>query len=348
MNRWEKVMGMKIGHRTLKTGIAVTLSLIVSNLLKIDSPVYAVIAAILVMQPSVSDSWKRGLDRLLGTIMGAIIGIGFINISPGNPILAGLGTIILIVIMNKFNWTEAITIGTVVFISIFISDRTDYINYAYHRTLDTSIGIIIAVIVNYIIYPPDYYEKVMEDTEKNFTDVLKYSIRCLEVLLYHEEERINVLENQIERIEEVILTSEKLIEIQEKEIKVIPEGHSKYKKMQVSHNMEKEILQHLQNIQDVIEKGINANVIDIVRKDLEEANSLLINLHTWDKNLSEVQKENGEEINLKTIAKKIQKAKSNVKKHENINDYSTDEIIKLLVFLYNFEELLLKLNNISI
>lgn len=53
---------MKIGPRTLKTGIAVTLSLVVANLLKIDSPDYAVIAAIIVMQPSVSDSWQKGVD----------------------------------------------------------------------------------------------------------------------------------------------------------------------------------------------------------------------------------------------------------------------------------------------
>lgn len=337
---------MKIGPRTLKTGIAVTLSLVVANLLKIDSPDYAVIAAIIVMQPSVSDSWQKGVDRLLGTVMGAIAGAIFVSISPGNPLLAGIGTIILILIMNKLKWGEAIVIGTVVFIGIFISAEGGYISYAFHRTLDTSVGIIVAVIINYIIYPPDYYGKVMEETKRNFRDILKYSIRSLEVLLYEDEERMDILENQIHRIEEVLLTSEKLLEIQEKEKKVMPKGDMKYKEMVMTHRLEKEVFQHLQNIHDVLEKGIKADVVDIVRKDLHQTKNLLISLHTREKNLCDMNKDDKGPLDLKNVVEEIKKAKVNIKNKEDINSYSTDEIVKMLVFLYNLEEVLLKLNTI--
>jgi len=337
---------MKIGPRTLKTGIAVTLSLMVADFLKIDGPIYAVIAAIIVMQPSVTDSWQKGVDRILGTIMGAIAGAIFVSISPGNPLLAGIGTIVLILIMNKLQWGEAIVIGTVVFIGIFIGADTGYVKYAFHRTMDTSLGIIIAVIINYIIYPPDYYGKVMEETKRNFMDILKYSIRTLEVLLYEDDERMDILENQIQRIEEVLITSEKLLEIQEKEKKVIPKGDIKYKEMLISHRLEKEIFQHLQNVQDVLEKGIKLEVVDVIRKELCQAKDLLISLHTREKNLYDMNKEENESLSLQDVIAEVQKAKVNIKNKEDINSYSTDEIVKMLVFLYNIEEVLLKLNTI--
>ncbi|AOY75356.1 hypothetical protein BJL90_05245 [Clostridium formicaceticum] len=80
---------MKIGLRTIKTGIAVTVSLVISNMLRIESPFFAAIAAIIAMQPTVSDSWKTGVNRILGTVIGAIVGAIFVALSPGNPLLGG-------------------------------------------------------------------------------------------------------------------------------------------------------------------------------------------------------------------------------------------------------------------
>ncbi|SNS53728.1 Uncharacterized membrane protein YgaE, UPF0421/DUF939 family [Anaerovirgula multivorans] len=338
---------MKIGPRTIKTGLAVALTLFVSNIIGIESPFYAVIAAIIVMQPTVSDSWKTGVYRMLGTITGAVIGAIFVSISPGNPILAGLGIIAIILVMNKLHWRESISIGSVVFIGIFLNADTKYVSYSLHRLLDTSVGIIVAVAINYMIYPPTYDEKIIDETKQISKNILKYTTRSLQMLLKEKEENIDLLEEQIQEIEKELDVSEKFLELQKKEERVKFQGDVTYKEMLMAINLEKETFHHLRNMQNVLQKGINKEVVNLIKEDVFKINCALKQLHEEENELCELYKHDNENpLNLNYIIQDIKKAKIALKNNENINSYPTDEVVKMLVFLYNLEESLLKFNMI--
>ncbi len=49
-----------IGMRNIKTALAVTLSILISEFFKLDSPFYAAIAAVISMQNSVTGSYRVG------------------------------------------------------------------------------------------------------------------------------------------------------------------------------------------------------------------------------------------------------------------------------------------------
>ncbi|SET01986.1 Uncharacterized membrane protein YgaE, UPF0421/DUF939 family [Natronincola peptidivorans] len=337
---------MKIGLRTIKTGIAVTLSLLVSNILGIESPFYAAIAAIIVMQPTVSDSWKIGVNRLLGTMIGAAVGVAFVSISPGNPLLGGVGVIVLILATNKLNWKESISMGGVVFVGIFINAEGGYLNYALHRLLDTSVGIIVAVVVNYTIYPPTFDDKVVDETKQISKNILNYYVKTLEMLLLEDEENIDLLQEQILEIEKELELSEELLALKKKEERIMFQGGITYKEMVMTLNLEKETFQHLRNMQNVLQKGIHKEVVNIVLEDIYKVKCAIKQLQHKEKDLCELYKENDEKetINLNYIIKDIKKAKIHLKNNETINDYPTEEVVKMLVFLYNLEEALLKFN----
>jgi uncharacterized membrane protein YgaE (UPF0421/DUF939 family) len=159
----------KIGMRNIKTAIAVSLSLAVSRLLKTEYPFYTAIAAIISMQNSLVGSFRVGKNRMLGTTVGASVGLIFLLISPGNIILSGVGIVVVIYICDLLDWNKAINIACVVFCIIMtnLSGKNPFI-YSFSRILDTFIGIIIAVVINYIIKPPNNAEnffKVVEETE---------------------------------------------------------------------------------------------------------------------------------------------------------------------------------------
>lgn len=336
---------MGIGPRTIKTGVAVALTLYISYALAIRSPFYAVVAAIIVIQPTVSDSWKTGFFRMLGTFVGAVVGAVFVSISPGNPLLAAIGIIIIILLMNKFNWRESIVIAGVVFIGIFLDAEGDYLSYSIHRLLDTSLGIIIAVFINYAIYPPRYNDKIVDETKQISKNILKYNLRSLQMLLREKEEDMDLLQEQIHEIEEDLSISDKFLSLQKKQEKLQLQKDVSYKEMLMKVNLEKETFQHLRNMQNVLQKGIAIEVVDLIREDIHRVKDALEELNDKKKELCEIYgHEDKKPISLNYIVEDIKKAKMRLKNNEKIDDYSTDEVVKMLVFLYNLEEALLKFN----
>lgn len=145
-----------MSKRDIKTAIAVFLSVLVSKLLHLEYPFFTAIAVIFSMENSIANSYRAGIYRLLGTLIGAFVGVIFVSIQPGNAVLMGMGTLALIFICNVFKWDRAVPIAGVVFASIMLSlSNKNPLHYSVSRILDTFVGIVIAVAVNYIIFPPN-------------------------------------------------------------------------------------------------------------------------------------------------------------------------------------------------
>jgi uncharacterized membrane protein YgaE (UPF0421/DUF939 family) len=158
-----KIEVKKPGMRNIKTAIAVVISILISRELKMEYPFYAAIASIISMQSSVENSFKAGRNRMLGTMVGALIGYLCALISPGNIFLIGIGIVFVIYLCNLFNWKESSSIAGVVFCVIMLNLKGNSpIIYSINRIIDTFVGIIVAIIVNYFIMPP----KEKENTEE--------------------------------------------------------------------------------------------------------------------------------------------------------------------------------------
>ena len=153
----------KPGMRTIKTGIGVMLCVLLGylNFNLVDKTFYAAIACVVCMQTTVKGSFTVGLNRLKGTFVGGLIGFLFALIGPGNPILSCLGIITTIYICNLIKINKSITIACVVYCAIHLGIGTaDPVYYSVHRIIDTSIGVLIGIGVNYLIYRPDYLGRI--------------------------------------------------------------------------------------------------------------------------------------------------------------------------------------------
>ena len=68
---------MKLGARIVKTGVAIVLALFIAELLGLPNPVFAGIAAIFAIQPSIYRSYLTIIEQIQGNVIGAVIAIIF-------------------------------------------------------------------------------------------------------------------------------------------------------------------------------------------------------------------------------------------------------------------------------
>lgn len=125
-----------------------------------EYPFYAAIASVISMQMSVEGSLKAGKNRMLGTFMGALVGFICASIMPGNIFLIGIGIVCVIYLCNLFNWEQSSSIACIVFCVIMINLKgSSPLYYSINRLLDTFLGIMVSVTVNYFIVPPGDKQK---------------------------------------------------------------------------------------------------------------------------------------------------------------------------------------------
>jgi len=174
---------MNIGLRTIKTALAVSISIFLSQLLNLEYPYFVAMTAIISMDRTARLSIDMGRNRVIGTLIGALIGILFATIDQGNPWLAGIGILMIILISNKLNLPGSITVGSFVFVAIMVHISSDVSPFFYglHRTLDSLFGALIAFVVN-ISVMPGYLVKRLNENLNGFYPVLNLTIRQYETL----------------------------------------------------------------------------------------------------------------------------------------------------------------------
>ena len=141
--------------QVLKTSVAVIAAwLLCSFLFSQPAPIFAAIAALLVVQPSVNQSIAKGLERSVGVILGVVLayGIGFVFGTSGWVVL------VAIVLALLFSWVFKLGPGSANQIPIsamlVLSLGALQFGYAVDRILETIIGAAIGLAVNVLIVPP--------------------------------------------------------------------------------------------------------------------------------------------------------------------------------------------------
>lgn len=148
-----------IGMRTFKTAIGVSLCMFVYILFVPVSenmgPFYACIAVVISMQPTSQKTKHIAINRVIGTMLGGITSAIFysfykqIGIHLLSPLFLFLGVILIIIVCNKLGFQSGISTGCIVLIGAFTLEfpNSPFL-HALYRTIDTTVGVILAYIVN--------------------------------------------------------------------------------------------------------------------------------------------------------------------------------------------------------
>lgn len=225
--------------RTIKTALAVSICVLISSLFNVTTAFYACIGAIISMESTVVYSYRAGVNRILGTVLGAFIGLIFSYIRPGDAILSGLGIVIVITLCNLFKWKKSIVIASTVFCIIMTNlQGRNPLAYSVYRTLDTLLGIVIAVIVNFAIFPPKVHENIYE----------KYKI--LKDICINEFVNAVKIHGKIDlnKIKEGLNGFDKYIQLYEEEFEIIKKHHYDLDTLKIMYSNFEKIYVYLEMI----------------------------------------------------------------------------------------------------
>lgn len=154
---------LRIGMRYIKTAVAVALCILISQLLHREYPLFAGIAALLAMDTTITSSFIAGRNRVFGTLLGAAVGVLFFLVFPGNPYLCGLGAMLIIYVCTTMGWTNSASIAAIVFLAVMLNPAGEHPwIYSMNRILDTLLGIAVALVVNYLLFPNDTARRLLD------------------------------------------------------------------------------------------------------------------------------------------------------------------------------------------
>ncbi len=157
----------KIGMRTVKTGIAAFICACIATTGLINSPFYAIGACVVSMQNTIKDSYNAGFNRIKGTLLGGILGFLVVYIFGHNIFIASIGLVLAIYFCNLLKTQSSILVCSITYASIaYTITNQNPFSYSFHRTLDTTLGVVIGVLINYTISKPSLLNDILSKIER--------------------------------------------------------------------------------------------------------------------------------------------------------------------------------------
>lgn len=159
---------VRIGARNIKSAISATLCAFLYYLIG-RNPTFACIGAIFGTGNGMTDSQLNGGNRFFGTIFGGILGMClfhvYISLFPEHSDLVTtgcrhltilpflfIGVVLLILMSILLRWPGAVQPGGVVLCIILFNTPADtYVAYSLNRIIDTGVGVLIALLINYLL-----------------------------------------------------------------------------------------------------------------------------------------------------------------------------------------------------
>lgn len=142
-------------RHSLRFTVAILFAYILGTLLGIHNGYWILLTIVVIMRPNYGLTKERSKDRIVGTLIGAVIAIGIVLITQNTIVYSVLAIISLtmafaLIQQNYKSGAALITLNIVFVYSLINPNALEVIQY---RVIDTVLGAGIAVIANYALWP---------------------------------------------------------------------------------------------------------------------------------------------------------------------------------------------------
>lgn len=252
---------MKIGARVIKTGLAVIVALYVSMAFGLHPPVFAAIAAVISIQPSVYRSITTFVEQIKANIIGAAIAVVVSLLFGTTPIIVGITVIVIIAVNLLLKYEKSISISVLTAIAIMESGSGNFIEFSLQRFALIIIGMLAATLINALFIPPKHEGKI-----KKLIDQTNDQLTLLML------ERPNAsYSTQIEDLRKRMQILEELLDVYQEEVFFRKYDYSKkralvtYKRFISLFKKELKLLQQMRRIKEEhVITEVRLKIIEIV------------------------------------------------------------------------------------
>ncbi|MGP4105474.1 FUSC family protein [Virgibacillus sp. L01] len=210
------------GSRVVKTGVAIFITAWICVLLEWP-PVFAVITAIVTIEPTVSDSIRKGLIRFPASAIGSAYAVLFISIFGNSPLTYSLAAVFTIATCFKFKLHAGLLVATLTAVAMVEVIHSNYLISFFIRLGTTTTGLVVSTAVNMFVLPPDYTKDIIQkiqEIRKRTGVVIEEVFR--DILEEKDNEIETTDQKQVDQLDKTIHQTETLIRFQREETKYHP------------------------------------------------------------------------------------------------------------------------------
>jgi len=200
-----KMKDLRVAY-SLKLAIAVSLIMFIVDLFKIHQGRWIVTSVYVVIQPYEEETLTKAIKRFKGTIIGVIIYISIFTFFPHIIPLELLLLILMFLYFVQKDYEKKVVCTALMTLSLGLS-RSTVGSLAFYRFFFVIIGIVIALMVNKLIFPQSVKNSIY-DLKERYLELTNKLLCELKSILY--EEKYN--ENTIKLLLDCNLIESKLME----------------------------------------------------------------------------------------------------------------------------------------
>ncbi len=160
-----------IFRHAIRLSVTVVVAYLIGTFLDVKNAYWILLTLIVIMRPNYGLTKKRSQNRIIGTVIGALVAVLIIFITQNVIVYGILGLLSLtfafsLIQQNYKAGAAFITLHVIFVYALIHPNAYEVIGY---RVLDTAIGAILAVIANYILWPMWEFKNL----DQSIIDVLK-------------------------------------------------------------------------------------------------------------------------------------------------------------------------------
>lgn len=230
-----------LGGRIAKSFIA---SLITAYICQFFNwpPLFAVMTSVVSIENTSSDSFKKGLVRFPASAIGAAIAMGLEAFIGKSAISYTLAATLTLIVCSRLKLNDGLVVAVLTAVAMLPVTYGNYLDSFFVRLMTTFTGIAVATAINYLILPPNYYDKIQERSDR----ILKESAKWLELFFTEElpaKARLRLAYQK--QVKELDMTF-KLVHFQRSEWRYHWKGQNKIQRLNHTQRL-LEIVQELQH-----------------------------------------------------------------------------------------------------
>lgn len=210
-----------LGGRIVKTGVAVFLTALICFWLNWP-PVFAVITAIVTLEPTVTDSIKKGVVRFPASVIGSGYAVILISLFGNSTITYTLAAVLTIATCFKLNLHAGLLVATLTAVTMVEVIESNYLLAFLTRLGTTSIGLLVSTGVNMFVFPPDYRKDIVGNIQSIAKQMGINLKKTFANILERTKDGTKVSETTLDKLSRDIHKTEVLIRFQNDESKYHP------------------------------------------------------------------------------------------------------------------------------
>ena len=135
---------------SVRAGLGAGLSAAFAQLLGLQHPIYAFIAAVIITDLSPSRTRQLGLQRINATLVGAGCGALLSHVLPPGPLSLGLGVLIAMQVCHLVHLQDGAKVAGYICGIVLLEYGAEAWSYAFFRLIETLLGIGIATSISFV------------------------------------------------------------------------------------------------------------------------------------------------------------------------------------------------------